>query len=49
MRQDFSNVTAARLSELFPVLLEEHNPRLKSHYLEGKAFLEFPGSYTPGD
>lgn len=49
MRQDFSNVTAARLSELFPVLLEEHNPRWMAHYLEEKAFLEFPGRYTPGD
>jgi GrpB-like predicted nucleotidyltransferase (UPF0157 family) len=40
VRQDFSKVTAARLSELFPVLLEEHNPQWKAHYLEEKAFLE---------
>lgn len=40
MRQDFSKVTAARLSELFPVLLEEHNPLWKDYYLEEKAFLE---------
>ena len=26
MRQDFSNVSGKRLSELFPVILEPHNP-----------------------
>ncbi len=40
MRQDFSKVTAARLAELFPVLLEEHTPLWKDYYLEEKAFLE---------
>lgn len=40
MKQDFSQVTAARLAELFPVLLEEHNPRWKAYYLEEKEFLE---------
>lgn len=40
MRQDFSKVTAARLSELFPILHEEHNPLWKTHYLEEKAFLK---------
>ncbi len=40
MRQDFSKVTAARLSELFPVLLEEHNPLWTDYYLGEKALLE---------
>ncbi len=40
MRQDFSKVTAARLSELFPVLLEEHNPLWTDYYLGEKANLE---------
>lgn len=39
VRQDFSGVTAKRLAELFPVLLEEHNPAWKAHYEEEKEFL----------
>lgn len=40
MRQDFSNVTDAQLSVLFPVLLEAHDPKWKEYYLQEKAFLQ---------
>lgn len=40
MRQDFSNVTAGRLAELFPVLLVEYDPKWPEHYLAEKAFLQ---------
>ncbi|MNC42059.1 dephospho-CoA kinase/protein folding accessory domain-containing protein [compost metagenome] len=40
MKQDFSGVTAERLAELFPVLLEEHNALWKTHYNREKEHLE---------
>ncbi len=40
MRQDFKNVTAGRLAELFPVLLKEHDPEWPEEYLAEKAFLQ---------
>ena len=40
MRQDFSNVSGKRLSELFPVILEPHNPEWLSCYYSEKEFLE---------
>ena len=40
MRQDFQNVTAGRLAELFPVLLVEHDPKWMNDYLAEKAFLQ---------
>lgn len=39
MRYDFSNTTAEDLAQLFPILLEEHNPKWKEYYLQEKAFL----------
>lgn len=39
MRYDFSNVTEEQLSQLFPVLLEEHNPNWKEYYAKEKEFL----------
>ncbi len=40
MKQDFSNVTSEQLSQLFPVLLKEHDPRWKEYFLQEKAFLQ---------
>jgi len=40
MRLDFSKVTDDKLSELFPVLLEEHNPKWNEFYLKEKDFLQ---------
>lgn len=40
MRLDFSNVTDEKLSKLFPVLLEEHNPEWKEFYRKEKDFLQ---------
>ncbi|WMT41771.1 GrpB family protein [Paenibacillus sp. D2_2] len=40
MRQDFSNVTDEQLAQLFPILLEQHNPEWKEYYLEEKDHLE---------
>lgn len=40
MRQDFSNVTAEKLAELFPVLLAEHNPAWKDYYEQERDFLQ---------
>jgi GrpB-like predicted nucleotidyltransferase (UPF0157 family) len=40
VKQDFSGMTAEQLSELFPVLLEKHNPGWKAHYEDEKKFLE---------
>lgn len=40
MRLDFSHVSAERLAELFPILLEEHNPQWTEYYLQEKKFLE---------
>ncbi len=39
MRQDFSNVTKKMLSELFPVLLESHNPAWIDYFLVERDFL----------
>ncbi|MBN1373121.1 MAG: GrpB family protein [Anaerolineaceae bacterium] len=40
MRLDFSQVSAERLAELFPILLEEFNPQWTEYYLQEKKFLE---------
>jgi len=40
MRQDFSNVSEKKLSELFPILLEKHNPVWRKYYLAEKDFLQ---------
>jgi GrpB-like predicted nucleotidyltransferase (UPF0157 family) len=40
MRSDFSKVTDDKLSELFPVLLEGHNPKWNEFYLKEKDFLQ---------
>ena len=39
MRHDFSGVTAERLAELFPIILEEHRSEHFQRYEEEKAFL----------
>ncbi|HEY8349060.1 MAG TPA: GrpB family protein [Clostridia bacterium] len=39
MRQDFTGVTKERLSELFPVKLEKHDPAWKDHYAAEADFL----------
>lgn len=39
MRHDFSGVTAKRLAELFPIVLEEHRVEYFHRYEEEKAFL----------
>lgn len=40
MRQDFSNVTDEQLAQLFPILLEEHNPEWKEYFLKEKDHLQ---------
>lgn len=40
MRLDFSNVTTEKLDDLFPILLEKHNPEWKEYYLQEKNFLQ---------
>lgn len=40
MRQDFSNVSKEKLSELFPVILQPHNPEWIRYYLVEKDFLQ---------
>lgn len=40
MRQDFSNVSEKRLSELFPIILEPHNPEWIRYYLVEREFLK---------
>jgi GrpB-like predicted nucleotidyltransferase (UPF0157 family) len=40
MRQDFSNVSDEKLSELFPVLLEPHNHAWIDYYLAESNFLK---------
>ena len=40
MRQDFSNVSKERLSELFPILLEPHNPKWIEYFSIEKNFLK---------
>jgi len=40
MRQEWSNVTKEKLSELFPILLEEHNLGWKKYFLQEKYFLQ---------
>jgi GrpB-like predicted nucleotidyltransferase (UPF0157 family) len=40
MRQDFSHVTEDMLSELFPVLLEPHNPAWQDYYVKERDFLQ---------
>jgi GrpB-like predicted nucleotidyltransferase (UPF0157 family) len=40
MRQDFSNVSKKRLSELFPVILEPHNPEWITYYFIEREFLQ---------
>ena len=39
MREDWSNVSDAKRTELFPIVLEPHNPQWKEYYLEESAFL----------
>lgn len=40
MRQDFSNITDKKLSKLFPILLESHNPRWTDYYCTEKEFMK---------
>jgi GrpB-like predicted nucleotidyltransferase (UPF0157 family) len=40
MNLDFSKVTVEKLSKLFPVILEEHNPKWSEFYLKEKDFLQ---------
>jgi GrpB-like predicted nucleotidyltransferase (UPF0157 family) len=40
MREDFSNVSEERLSELFPVILEPYNPEWPVFYSSEKELLE---------
>ncbi|WP_094604910.1 hypothetical protein SPSIL_018160 [Sporomusa silvacetica DSM 10669] len=40
MRQDFSNVSKERLSELFPILLEPHNPGWIDYFFIERNFLK---------
>lgn len=39
MRQDFSQVSDERRSELFPIILEPHNPAWSEYYIKEKEFL----------
>jgi GrpB-like predicted nucleotidyltransferase (UPF0157 family) len=40
IKQDFSNVTDEQLAQLFPILLEQHNPEWKEYFLKEKDYLE---------
>jgi GrpB-like predicted nucleotidyltransferase (UPF0157 family) len=40
MRQDFSNVSEEKLSELFPVLLKEHNSEWVNYFIDERNFLQ---------
>jgi len=39
MREDWSDVSEAKRAELFPIILEAHNPKWKDYYLNESAFL----------
>ncbi|MBP7175332.1 MAG: GrpB family protein [Thermoclostridium sp.] len=40
MRQDFSNISQEKLSELFPVILEPHNPEWIRYFFIERDFLQ---------
>ena len=40
MREDWSNVSEDRLAQLFPIILEPHNPEWKDYYLRERDFLQ---------
>ncbi len=40
MKYDFSNVTPEKLSELFPIILTEHDAAWAERYLAEKALIE---------
>lgn len=40
MKQDFSNVSEKKLSDLFPIILEQHNPTWIDYFLVERDFLQ---------
>ena len=40
MKEDWSNVTNEMLAQLFPIILEPHNPSWGTYYLKEKEFLQ---------